>query len=205
MSDALIELAKCERESAPNEEMLDVAYSPSRVLGDLAAHPPIRSATLALSSWPAVGDSVTAREVELASSETMRPSLLRWRDRDHSSPLHRLRSTTAPVGVFRLLTGFSLIRQHAPWALDLGPLRDLEHLPRMSIDGFVVSLASWRIPVDLDSVRAVGRWRKRHKVPPTVQVGLEDELLFVSVELDKSAVESLLRTDPGRRPRAYRD
>ena len=58
----------------------------------------------------------------------------------------RLRSRTAPAGIARLLVGWSLWRQHASWALPLGPLAELAFIPRLCLDGFVIAPASWRLP-----------------------------------------------------------
>src|SRR5205814_27111 len=86
------------------------------------------------------------------------------------SPLWRVRSTTAPAGAARLLTGWSLQRQHAPWALVLGPLAALARAPRLSIDGFVVSPASWRVPLAVRDGQArpaaLRRWRPAARCPP---------------------------------------
>ena len=100
------------------------------------------------------------------------------------SPLTRLRSTTAPPGVYQLLVGWSLHRQHAPWALALGTLAELARLPRVSIDGFVVSPASWRLPAARDDLTA---WRDAAGVPRHVQVGREDELLPVDLDAADAA------------------
>ena len=82
--------------------------------------------------------------------------------------------------------GWSLHRQHAPWALALGPLGNLQWLPRIRIDGFVVAPASWRTPPAIaaggSSAAAVRAWRKAADVPRFVQVGHEDELLPVDLE-----------------------
>jgi thiopeptide-type bacteriocin biosynthesis protein len=102
------------------------------------------------------------------------------------SPLARVRSTTAPAGTTRLLCGWSLRRQHAPWALALGPLADLARLPRLVLAGFVVSPASWRLPAagrDGRLGRAqLRRWRREARPPRWVQVGHEDQLLPVDLD-----------------------
>src|SRR5262249_46587048 len=79
------------------------------------------------------------------------------------SPLHRVRSTTAPAGLYRLLAGWSFWRQHAPWALAWGVLGELPRLPRVTVDGFVVAPASWRgpAPARLARRRVRGRWGER--------------------------------------------
>jgi thiopeptide-type bacteriocin biosynthesis protein len=155
VADALAELARLE---PPGR--LDVAFAPDPGLGDLAAHPPIRAATLALSTWP---DAPSRTPAELA---LVAPPPLAL-DGGTPAPLHRLRSTTAPPGVYQLLAGWSLHRQHAPWALALpAALAELAHTPRVEIEGFVVAPASWRLP--------------HPGAPAMVQVGHEDELLPVA-------------------------
>jgi thiopeptide-type bacteriocin biosynthesis protein len=93
------------------------------------------------------------------------------------SPLHRVRSTTAPGGVYRLLAGWSFMRQHAPWAFTWGALGNLPHLPRVRLGGFVISPASWRLPL-------TGPEAPRH-----LQVGHEDELLLVDRRSPEAARE----------------
>src|SRR5262249_26515845 len=117
---------------------LDVAFAPDPALADLATHPPIRAAALALPGW-SDGPTVTPAELTLAAPDMQLQG-------GTPSPLARLRSTTAPPGVYQLLVGWSLHRQHAPWALALGPLAGLARLPRVVIDGFVIAPASWRLP-----------------------------------------------------------
>src|SRR6185436_12558035 len=104
------------------------------------------------------------------------------------SPLHRVRSTTAPAGLYRLLAGWSFVRQHAPWALAWGALGDLPRLPRVRLDGFVISPASWRIPA-APALAGAGlrRWRKAGAIPRHVQVGEGDELLLVDLEAPGAA------------------
>ena len=101
------------------------------------------------------------------------------------TPLHRVRSTTAPGGLWQTLVGWSLRRQHAPWALSWGQLANLAFLPRVSLDGFVVAPASWRVPDELaagtGSARALAAWRRDGRVPRHVQLGSEDELLPVDL------------------------
>lgn len=215
LAGAFTALDAAERAAHPHQRRLDVAYAPTPALADLCAHPPLRDGVLALSGWPARAFDGNARsEWALRSAdndvpEALRPAQLgllngpgvvglalasgRASGDDVTfeevvpSPLARVRSTTAPAGLYRLLAGFSLYRQHAPWALSLGVFAELAHVPRISIDGFVVSPASWRIPAALDA-RALRRWRRGDDgVPPPprfVQVGVEDQLL--PVDLDRA-------------------
>jgi len=187
MRDALGALATAESDARPGERRLDVAFAPSADLADLATHPPVREGALALSSW--IDDApnasiVTPSQIELcADAAALDPLALRTSDGGPvvPSPLARIRSTTAPSGAYRLMAGWSLFRQHAPWALSWGPLAGLLRLPRISIDGFVVAPASWRIPIGLGRSGLLGRWRRRWQVPRMVQVGHEDELLLVDL------------------------
>ncbi|HZS36515.1 MAG TPA: thiopeptide-type bacteriocin biosynthesis protein [Polyangia bacterium] len=197
LAEALTELAAAERSARPGETRLDVAYAPSRALGDVTAHPPVRAAALALSSWPA-GEAVTPAELELCAdrSALAAPSLRRGSAPVVPSPLERVRSTTAPPGAWRWLAASSLYRQHAPWALALGPLADLAYWPRVAVDGMVVSPASWRAP-PLDSPAAFRRWRRAAGVPRWVQLGHEDELLPIDLEA-RGAFEQLRREAPER-------
>ena len=182
-------------------DAVDVDYAPSPRLADLTAHPPLRAATLALSSWPE-GEVVTPSSLSLAlDSARGEPSLQRADAPLTPSPLWRVRSTTAPPGAFRLLTGWSLTRQHAPWALQLGALGDLAHVPRLLLDGFVVAPASWRIPEVADRA-TLRRWRRALAVPRQVQIGHEDELLLVDLDA-RDAVETLRRLPAEARPRAF--
>ena len=177
---ALQELAAAEREASPAEEALDVAYASSTELADLCAHPPVRQRALALAGWPE-GDAVVAAEMAVAADGDA------WALRDGDGqplsprPLHRVRSTTAPAGIFRLLAGWSFSRQHAPWAFSWGPLSALDWLPRVVLDGFVVAPASWRIP-SLAHRSALKAWRKALRVPRLVQVGQGDELLPIDLQ-----------------------
>jgi len=188
----LEELAAAERAARPGERALDVAFTPSASHADLCAHPALRDGVLALSAWgdPAGGQpEVTAAELELvADPSALEPLALRAPELGPvaPTPLHRVRSHTAPPGVWRLLAGWSLRRQHAPWALALGPLARLAALPRVSIDGFVVAPASWRVPDDVAagtrSSRSIRAWRRARRLPRFVQVGHEDELLPVDLD-----------------------
>jgi len=185
-------LAAAERAARPGERALDVAFAPSASHADLCAHPALRDGVLALSAWADPGgrqSEVTLADLELvADPSALEPLALRTRELGPvaPSPLHRVRSHTAPAGVWRLLAGWSLRRQHAPWALALGPLARLPALPRVSIDGFVVAPASWRVPEDVAhgarSARSIRDWRRARRIPRFVQVGHEDELLPVDLE-----------------------
>lgn len=200
LAGAFTALGAAERASRPHQRRLDVAYAPTPALADLCAHPPLRDGVLALSGWPARTDGVPealqpaqlglingagVAGLALASGRTSGDDVVF--EEVVPSPLARVRSTTAPAGLYRLLAGFSLYRQHAPWVLSLGLLADLAHVPRISLDGFVVSPASWRIPAALDA-RAFRRWRRGDDgAPPPprfVQVGVEDQLL--PVDLDRA-------------------
>ena len=199
---ALGELAAAEQSARPSETRLDVAFAPTRALADLAVHPPVRAGVLALSG--SCDRAVTPAELELcADAAALDPLALRRGDAQVvPSPLHRLRSTTAAPGVWQLLTGWSLQRQHAPWALSLGPLAGLARLPRISIEGFVVAPASWQLPEVADR-RALAAWRKRAGVPRRVQVGHEDELLLIDL-MSADALEELRRLPrDATRPRAF--
>lgn len=185
-------LAAAERAARPGERALDVVFAPSPRLADLCTHPPLREGALAISGWPdpAAGrPEVTPADLELvADPSALEPLALRAGALGPvaPSPLHRVRSHTAPPGLWRLLVGWSLRRQHAPWALALGPLSNLQWLPRIRIDGFVVAPASWRTPPAIasgtSSAAALRAWRKDAGVPRFVQVGHEDELLPVDLE-----------------------
>jgi thiopeptide-type bacteriocin biosynthesis protein len=194
---ALAELADAERAARPFEERLDVAFAPAPELADLCVHPPVRARTLALSGWSDGAErtrDVTAAELELVAGAG-EPSL---RARAGGaplvpSPLQRVRSTTAPPGLPRLLVAWSLQRQHAPWALAAGPLAALESAPRLTLDGFVVAPQSWRIPDDLQTgrvrAREIARWRRAARVPRLVQVGEEDQLLPVDLDAPDAAAD----------------
>ncbi len=149
---ALEELARAEP-----EDTLDVSWTPSASLADLCTHPPLRAGTLALVTWP---DAPTRTPAELGL-EAPAPLALAG---GTPSPLWRIRSTLAPEGLFQLLTGWSLQRQHAPWALTWGALAQQAWLPRVVLGGFVIAPQSWRLP---------------SSPPLPVQVGHEDELLLV--------------------------
>ncbi|HEV3032833.1 MAG TPA: thiopeptide-type bacteriocin biosynthesis protein, partial [Polyangia bacterium] len=196
---ALDALAIAERDARPEQEALDVAFAPSPALADLCAHPRVRRRALALSAWPEGDDAddLAVADLELVAdpgAET--PLALRPRAGGGPvvpSPLARVRSTTAPAGTTRLLGGWSLFRQHAPWALTLGPLAAMAHVPRLTLDGFVVAPASWRVPEALragpaDSAR-LRRWRREARPPRFVQIGHEDRLLAVDLDSPRAAAE----------------
>jgi len=177
------DLNDAEGRARPGEQRLDVAFAPSARVADLCAHPPLRAATLALTGWPAGARAVTIDDLQLvADPSALEPLGLRTIGGSAvtPSPLHRVRSTTAPRGVWRLLVGWSLRRQHAPWALAWGPLAGLDWTPRVRLDGFVIAPASWRVPHDL-TPRRLAAWRRGHRIPRHVQVGHEDELLPVDL------------------------
>lgn len=176
-TEALAELAAMERDL---EERLDVSFAPTPDLADLCRHPPVRRRSLALVGWPE-GEAVAVKDLQLVLDGGVVGL------RDHAgqpvcpSPLHRVRSTTAPSGLYRLLAGWSFQRQHAPWAFGWGALAQLPRLPRVSIGGFVVAPASWGVP-HLRSPRDLSRWRASAGLPRFVQMGEGDELLLVDLE-----------------------
>jgi lantibiotic biosynthesis protein len=213
LAEALAALSAAEISAQPDPAQVDVAYAPTEGLADLCAHPRLRAEILSLSTWPAASrapahtngepDSITPADLALVIGPGLEHpalALAATRRELSPSPLARVRSSTAPPGIFRFLAGFSLVRQHAPWALTLGPLAALAYLPRISVDGFVVSPASWRLPDQVDA-RALGRWRRGQAgAPPPprwVQVGAEDELLPV----DLAAPDAL--DDLAGQPRAW--
>ncbi len=194
MSRALATLAAAERAACPTDETLDVAFAPSAALADLCTHPRTRARVLALSAWSddAVTSDLAPRDLELVAEPGAAAPLALREGRSGApvtpSPLARVRSTTAPAGVSRLLAGWSLHRQHAPWVLPLGPLSSLAHLPRFVLDGFVVAPASWRLPTSTTRT-ALRRWRRALRVPRWVQLGHEDQLLPVDLEASETPRE----------------
>jgi lantibiotic biosynthesis protein len=212
-------LVAAERETRPGESCVDVAFAPDVQLGDLCSHPAFREGALAITHWPQRRDALdeggenrgtygsvsTALDLELVAEPAAgEPLALRHGVRPLSpSPFHRVRSTTAPPGMWRLLTGWSLYRQHRPWAMLWGGLSDLEHLPRVRLDGFVIAPASWRLPPDVvrdlagpsgnsrtpAAQRRFSEWRRGSSVPRQVQVGSEDELLPVDLDSADAAVD----------------
>ncbi len=156
-------LVAAEREARPGEEAADVAFCPHPSLGDLCAHPSFRPHALALTHWPSEGGAGGAVRVSsvgtlelCADSAAPEPLALRRHDGGPLAPsaMHRVRSTTAPPGLWRLLAGWRLCRQHRPWAMSPGPLAALDRWPRVRLDGFVIAPASWRIPASLAQPRA---------------------------------------------------
>ena len=208
---ACAEIAAAERRLRPDEERVDVAFAPSAALADLCTHPPIRPRTLALSRWSAAGGDLAAADLEL-EADPSDPQGLTLRAPGSTgtapaqaapaivtivpSPLLRARSATAAPGAARLLVGWSLQRQHAPWAFTPGPLADLAFLPRIVVDGFVIAPASWRLPPALrqggkpaGGGRALARWRRAAGVPRMVQVGEGDELYPVDLQAPGAAAD----------------
>jgi lantibiotic biosynthesis protein len=190
--DACAEIADAERRLFPDEERVDVAFAPNAALADLCAHPPIRQRTLALSRWSASSGDLGAGDLEL-EADPSEPEAMTLRAPDTArtivpSPLLRARSATAAPGAARLLVGWSLQRQHAPWAFTPGPLGELAFLPRLVVDGFVIAPASWRLPPALTGA-VLRRWRRQAGVPPMVQVGEGDELYPVDLQAPGAAAE----------------
>jgi thiopeptide-type bacteriocin biosynthesis protein len=193
MREALAELAAAEMQARPGERAVDVVYAPSPALADLCAHPPVREAALALVGWPE-GVAVTPAELALVADPSAAEPLA-LRDSTSQpiapSPLHRVRSATAPAGIYRLLAGWSFARQQAPWAFSWGALAGLSFLPRVVLDGFVVAPASWRVPSAAEIARpgALARWRRRNRVPAAVQAGEGDELLYLDLRAAGACAE----------------
>ena len=193
LEEACAEIAAAERRARPDQERLDVAFAPSAALADLCAHPKVRPRTLALTRWSDAEGDLAPRDLELLADPAA-PTALALRTRGTGapivpSPLARVRSSTAPAGIIRLLAGWSLQRQHAPWAFSPGPLADLAFIPRLVLDGFVIAPASWRLPQALRGSggrAALSRWRRAARVPRFVQVGEGDQLL----PLDLSAPDA---------------
>jgi thiopeptide-type bacteriocin biosynthesis protein len=179
MTEALGELARAER--ARPEQAVDLAWAPSPSLADLCTHPPVRENCVDLIGASENGVPLESLEL-VADGAQLAPLALRLDGEMASpSPLHRVRSTLAPAGVHQLVTGFSLLRQHAPWALTLGPLAQLPYTPRLVVGDFVVAPRSWRVPA-LPGRAALQRWRRDANLPRHVQIGHEDELLLVDLE-----------------------
>ncbi len=192
---ALAEIAAAETNGG-DAERLDVAFAPSADLADLCAHPPVRPRALAISGWSGP-DDVTLGQLALVADPAL-PQDLSLRPRAGGaavvpSPLARVRSATAPPGAARLAVGWTLQRQHAPWAFAPGPLAALEKLPRVTLEGFVIAPASWRVPRELGERRAsrarLAGWRRAAGVPRHVQVGAGDELLPVDLDAPSALAE----------------
>jgi thiopeptide-type bacteriocin biosynthesis protein len=60
-------------------------------------------------------------------------------------------------------------------------------VPRLSLDGFVIAPASWRVPAGLRAPTDIRRWRKAAGVPRHVQLGEGDELLPVDLAAPSAA------------------
>lgn len=187
LAPTLAALVAAEKAASPGEESVDVAYAATASLADLGHHPPLRARCLALTSWPALGqEAIRPAELGLVIEEgTEGPAGVALTTSDGRlvapRPWHRVRSHTAPPGTFRLLTGWTLARQHAPWVAPLGPLAEWPTLPRLVLGGFVVSPRTWRLPALPCDLR---RWRRREDVPRWVQVGDGDELLPVDLDAE---------------------
>jgi len=191
---ALDEIAAAERRVAPAAERLDVSFAPSAGLGDLCAHPARRARTLAITRWSG-DDDLTLADLAVVA-DPGRPEALCLRERSAPagsavqgivpSPFWRVRSSTAPAGAPRLAVGWTLQRQHAPWAFTAGPLAALDFLPRVTLEGFVIAPATWRVPASLRAAEAgraaLTRWRRERGVPRHVQLGEGDELLPLDLE-----------------------
>jgi thiopeptide-type bacteriocin biosynthesis protein len=198
---ALAALAAREAEARPGEQALDVAFAASAALAHLSVHPAARAATLALVGFcegPRVEPAQLQLVIDGAAAEPL--GLRAPGGAVAPRPLHRVRSTTAPPGVFSLLAGWTFLRQHTPWAFQWGPFAALPYLPRVVLDGFVVAPASWRLPPPgaWRTAAAFARWRREVRMPPAVQVvqpgGQGDELLYIDLtardarrELDRFA------------------
>jgi thiopeptide-type bacteriocin biosynthesis protein len=201
MGEALAELAAAEKQARPGERAVDVVYAPSPALADLCAHAPVREVALALVGWPENAALTPAELALVADPAAAEP----WTLRDSTSqpiapsPLHRVRSATAPSGVYRLLAGWSFARQQVPWAFSWGALAGLSFLPRVVLDGFVVAPASWRVPSAVDIARpgTLARWRRENRVPAAVQAGQGDELLYLDLRAAGACAE-LARFAGGR-------
>ena len=192
-TDAIAEVEAAERKARPLETSVDVAFSPTPPLTDLTARPTTSRRTLALSRWSDGDGELAVADLELVADPD-RPDALALRERATGEPIvpasfARLRSRTAPAGIARLLVGWSLWRQHAAWALPLGPLAELAMIPRLRLDGFVIAPASWRLPPGARTAAAIRRWRKAAAVPRHVQVGEGDELLPVDLDASDAAVD----------------
>ena len=201
MREALAELAAAEKQARPGERALDVVYAPSPAQADLCAHPPVREVALALVGWPEGAATTPAELVLVMDPAAVEPLALRDSTSQPiaPSPLHRVRSATAPSGIYRLLAGWSFARQHAPWAFSWGALAGLGFLPRVVLDGFVVAPASWRVPspAQIAHPTALARWRRQNRVPAAVQAGEGDELLYLDLRAAGACAE-LARFAGGR-------
>lgn len=198
---ALGEIVEGEAAARPGESAVDVAFAASWGLADLCVHPPVRNHALALTSW-SDGPTIRPADMEVVvDPAAAEPISLRLSDGAplRPSPLHRVRSTTVPAGLHRLLAGWSFARQHAPWALSWGPLGAWSRLPRVAIDGFVIAPASWRIPDKASLTRPgfLAHWRRDEGIPAAIQIGEGDELLYVDLTVPGAAAD-LARHAEGR-------
>ena len=193
---ALEELHHAEQQLDADAVRVDLAYAPSRELADLCQVPALRQATLAISSWPEQGALLPAQCA--IANEPQGPAhrgIAAAGTAVVVSPLHRVRSSTAPPSVYRNLIGDTFVRQHAPWAFSWGPLARSTWLPRVRISGFVVSPQSWALPSTLDDA-SIASWRATEKVSRWVQVGAEDVLLPLDLgdPLDRQSLRELAAT-----------
>jgi thiopeptide-type bacteriocin biosynthesis protein len=199
MTALLAAIAEGEAAARPGEQALDVVHAAGRARADLSAHPPVRRAALALTGWPAAGiPAVTPAELALVVDEAAaQPLALRASPSESAdglpvapSPLARVRSTTLPPGLYRLLAGWSLHRQHTPWSFVWpAALANLPFLPRVVLDGFVIAPASWALP---PPGQRHGRTLRRFRaeapgLPRWVQIGHGDELLPVDLDAPTAA------------------
>ncbi len=205
LEDACAEIVAAECRARPDQERIDVAFAPSAALADLCAHPQVRPRTLALTRWTGAEGDLAPRDLELVADPAA-PTALALRTRGPGapivpSPLARVRSTAAPAGMIRLLAGWSLHRQHAPWAFSPGPLADLAFIPRIVVDGFVIAPASWRLPRALrdgGGRTALLRWRREARVPRFVQVGEGDQLFPVDLSAPEARADLAGLAEGGR-------
>jgi thiopeptide-type bacteriocin biosynthesis protein len=202
---ALGELATLERALQSGAgEPLDVAWCPTARLADVAAHPPVRARALALLGRVEGAAGLALDDADLVLDGNSAEAGPLFVDQAtgavvRATPLHRLRSTLLPSGLARVAAADTLVRQHAPWALHLGPLADLEALPRILIDNFVVAPRSWRLPIDRRPA-ALRRLRRERRLPRWVQIGHEDELL--PIDLDAPGAYEAIARVAGDDPRA---
>ncbi len=195
-TEAMAGLEAAERRARPLEVSTDVAFAPAPALADLAARPKTSRRTLALSRWSQDHDGpgeLSPAALDLVADPDA-PDALALREHATGGPIvpasfSRLRSRTAPAGIARLLVGWSLWRQHASWAVPLGPLAELAYIPRLCLDGFVVAPASWRVPPGVRTPADIRRWRQAAQVPRHVQLGEGDELLPVDLATRGAAAD----------------
>ena len=80
--EALTELAAVERRAFPDDERVDVAFTPSAALAALAAHPPIRSRALALTHWTSADTDLAVRDLALVADPAAPAALVAAGARD---------------------------------------------------------------------------------------------------------------------------